>query len=247
MAAGDLDLQEIRLVVHETELGVAPCPHERARAHLELEIAPVTRVELVPGRQGRVDLRGSPVRRPRPKIRDLALGIAQPGRGVTNRAVVTLSRPDGSHTENSLRGEHQSQSSRDCRPSRSPEHEEPSFPSADSSGWTGNHGTAFHRVGTRSRLDGAGYTRADSVRPYSEERSMASKGLIVAGVGLALAAGVGALVWHHWAINTPDNASWLDPDQPVLKLPDAPTPDRARGRTYPDSLIGWSREADAPS
>src|SRR5207237_8005806 len=94
VAPGDLDLQEIRLVVHETELGVAPCPHERARAHLELEIAPVTRVELVPGRQGRVDLRGSPVRRPRPNIRDLALVIAHAGGGVTKRAVVTLSRPD---------------------------------------------------------------------------------------------------------------------------------------------------------
>ena len=145
VAGGDLDLQEIRLVVHETELGVTPGSHERARAYLKLKVAPIASVELVPGRQCGVDLRGSPVLGARTEIRDLAVGVAQPGRGATDCAIVALSRPDGPRAESHLGDEHQAQNSRDPQLSTAPEHEEPSFPFDDSSCCTGQPGVAFHR------------------------------------------------------------------------------------------------------
>src|SRR5262249_56368348 len=81
VTAGDLDLEKIGLVIDEPHLGIAPGSDERARAHLELEIASISGIELVAGRQRRVDLRGRPVLSARPEERDLDVGIAQSGRG----------------------------------------------------------------------------------------------------------------------------------------------------------------------
>src|SRR5204862_5347151 len=85
VAGGDLELQEIGLLVDETHLRVTPRAHERARADLELEVAAVAGVRFVAGDEGRVDLGGRPVGRARPPERDLAIDVTEPGRGATDR------------------------------------------------------------------------------------------------------------------------------------------------------------------
>ena len=87
VAGGDPELQEVGLLVHETELGVAPGAHERTRADLQLEVAAVTGVGLVSRRERGVDLCGRPVRRARPPERDLAVDVAQPRRRASDRSV----------------------------------------------------------------------------------------------------------------------------------------------------------------
>ena len=125
VAAGHLDLEKIGLVIDEPQLRVAPGPHECARTHLKLEIAAIARVELVSRRQRRVDLRGSPVLGARPVIRDLAVGIAQPGRDGLDRAFFALSRSGGPGTESHLENERQSQKGRNYNPCLAPEHVRP--------------------------------------------------------------------------------------------------------------------------
>src|SRR5262249_5527960 len=91
----DLDLDEVLFLVDEAELGVAPGPDEGAAADLQLEIAAISGIKLVARRQGRVDLRGRPVLSPRTKIRNFAVGIAEPGRGPSDRAILALGRDRG--------------------------------------------------------------------------------------------------------------------------------------------------------
>src|SRR5205814_751220 len=53
VAGGDLELQEIGLLVDETQLRVTPRAHERARADLELEVAAVAGGRPVAGGHSR--------------------------------------------------------------------------------------------------------------------------------------------------------------------------------------------------
>ena len=85
VAGGELELQEVGLLVDETQLRVAPRAHERARADLELEVAAVAGVRFVAGDERRVDLGGRPVGRARPPERDLAVDVAEPGRRAADR------------------------------------------------------------------------------------------------------------------------------------------------------------------
>jgi len=70
-AGGHLELEKIRLLVGQAELGVRPRAHERAGANLELHIARGCGRHLVARREGSIDLRRRPVLRTRAPVRDL--------------------------------------------------------------------------------------------------------------------------------------------------------------------------------
>lgn len=55
---------------------------------------------------------------------------------------------------------------------------------------------------------------------------------------VGLLAAVGVLAWYRWMDDQPDDASWLDDDQPPLQASAMPEllPVRARQRLYPPSL-----------
>ena len=61
MTGGELELQEVGLLVGKAELRSAPRAHVRAAADLELEQSLVAGEELVAGHERRVDLGGRPV------------------------------------------------------------------------------------------------------------------------------------------------------------------------------------------
>jgi hypothetical protein len=109
VAASDLDLHEIRLLVDEPELRIAPGPHVGARADLKLEIAPIAGVELVARRHGRVDLRRSPVLTARAEVGNFAVGVAQPGRRAPDCVIIAVRRLDGSEPQSHLGDEREHQ------------------------------------------------------------------------------------------------------------------------------------------
>ena len=54
--------------------------------------------------------------------------------------------------------------------------------------------------------------------------------------------GLGVLVWHDWYTHSPDEESWLDPQQPALQLdsPSASIPSvRPKARPYPPCMAKW--------
>ncbi len=59
---------------------------------------------------------------------------------------------------------------------------------------------------------------------------------------LVVLAGLVVLVWHRWVLDAPEDASWLDDDQPPLQASAMPAllPQRARSRTYPADVRVWS-------
>jgi hypothetical protein len=79
------ELEKILLLVVEANLGSLGGAHERARADLDLDVAVRSRVEDVTGRQRCVDLRRSPVVGTGPPEGDLAVDVADAGRGDVDR------------------------------------------------------------------------------------------------------------------------------------------------------------------
>lgn len=78
-----------------------------------------------------------------------------------------------------------------------------------------------------------------TLRQLRDRAAGCPPGLWLAVLGIGAAA---VLMWHEWANTKHPDEAWLDPEQPALML-DAPTgasPLRARQRTYPATLSGWS-------
>lgn len=85
VAGGDAHLEEVGLLGRDTQLTVFSGAHPGARADLELQIAAGAGVELVPGRQRKVDLGGRPVVGARTPKRHFTFEKTQSGRGSSHR------------------------------------------------------------------------------------------------------------------------------------------------------------------
>src|SRR4030095_12565025 len=170
------------------------------RPHLQLEIAPVARVELVAGRQRRVHLGGRPILRARPEIGDRAVGEAQSRRGGPDRAFFALCRAGDPHAEGRIENERQRQNRRDHRPRLAPEHESPPFLL-----WTGRPGPPFHIEPVAWLFDPirpltAPGTREHTLDVQTDGGEVTVKTAPIAlGAALLLAAGLIAVPDSAWA------------------------------------------------
>src|SRR4030095_12203944 len=78
VTGGDLELQEVALVVLDAARAVAPAAHEPAGVDLDLQVAAVAGVELVARGQWRVDLGGGPGGAPRARETHRARRVTGP-------------------------------------------------------------------------------------------------------------------------------------------------------------------------
>ena len=80
MAGRHAKLHEVGLLVVQAELGPVAGAHEGPWPELHLDVAALTGVEHVAGRQGRIDLGLCPLLSAGPPERHLAVGVAHTGR-----------------------------------------------------------------------------------------------------------------------------------------------------------------------
>jgi hypothetical protein len=92
LARRHFELEKVRLLVLQADLSVCPPAHERAGADLKFQVPGRSRIELIAGGEGRIDLALNPFLCPGPPERDLSVHETQPRRRRADRVLLLVRR-----------------------------------------------------------------------------------------------------------------------------------------------------------